>query len=120
MRAYIKQCGTLAVIAVTGACCLGLPLVLSAVIALGLGFMLNDLILVPLFYAALAVNVFLLYRRIPLHRSYAAIFIGLIGAVIAALMLWTPLAVVVYLGLLMVLGAGVLDLLLGGRTTHKT
>ena len=82
--------------------------------------MLNDLILVPLFYAALAVNVFVLYRRIPLHSSYTPIFIGLIGAVIAALMLWTPLAVIVYLGLLMVLGAGILDLLLDRRTIHKT
>lgn len=49
MKDNTKQIGTLIGSAITAACCLGLPVVISAVTAIGLGFLIHDAILVPMF-----------------------------------------------------------------------
>jgi len=66
------------------ACCLGLPLALSAATAVGLGFLLNDVYLYPLFVGFLALSLWLQYRR----GRGAPFGLALAGALLAALALW--------------------------------
>ncbi len=50
--------------AITAACCLGLPIVLSALTAIGLGFLIHDAILIPLFIAFVGFNLWMLHRAV--------------------------------------------------------
>ncbi|HIG65877.1 MAG TPA: MerC domain-containing protein [Methyloprofundus sp.] len=60
MKEKSKQMTSLIGTAITAACCLGLPVVLSALTAIGLGFLINDAILIPLFIGFIGFNLWLL------------------------------------------------------------
>ena len=64
MKEKTKQISSLIGTAITAACCLGLPVVLSALAAVGLGFLINDAILIPLFIGFISFNLWLLYRTV--------------------------------------------------------
>ncbi len=83
MESLVKQFGTLFATGVTGACCLGLPIILGALGSVGLGFLINDLILLPLFYGLLAWNLWVLYRRNQVHARRAPFWLAVVGAVLA-------------------------------------
>ena len=119
MEALFKQFGTLFATGITGACCLGLPIVLSALGSVGLGFMINDLILLPLFYGFMALNLWMLYRRNQVHSRRAPFWLALVGAVAAGITLWTPLSFVVYAGLLAILAGSVWDFTLARKRRRE-
>ncbi len=97
------------------ACCLGLPLVLTAVTAAGLGFILNDALLYPLFAAFLALNLWFTYRSGRKRSDLAPFRVALGGGLLAAFALWftvtglSPQNWAVVTGLLIFLGAQVWD-----------
>lgn len=115
MNSLFKQLGAIFATGVTGACCLGAPIMLSALTALGLGFLINDVILLPLFYSFLLLNLWLLYRRNQVHGSRMPFWLATAGAVVAGIMLWTPLAIAIFAGLLLIVAASVWDFVLTRR-----
>lgn len=92
-------CGTGAAGAtVTGLCCVGAAPVVGAFSALGLGFLVNDVILIPLLVVSLAVAVWGLWRGTRAHGRRAPLIAGAAGSVLAlaGIFLWIPAT---YLGL---------------------
>ena len=61
MKEKTKQITSLIGTAITAACCLGLPVVLSALTAIGLGFLIHDAILIPLFIGFIGFNLWILH-----------------------------------------------------------
>ena len=47
MRRFLQQLGALIGAAIAAACCLGIPVVISALSAAGLGFVVRDAVLFP-------------------------------------------------------------------------
>ena len=64
MKEKTKQITSLIGTVITAACCLGLPIVLSALTAIGLGFLIHDAILIPLFISFIGFNLWMLYRSV--------------------------------------------------------
>ena len=57
-------------------CCLGFPALLSILSAIGLGFLINDAILLPFLVVFLALTLYGLYRGYQRHRRAAAMVLG--------------------------------------------
>ncbi len=71
MKEKTKQITTLIGTAITVACCLGLPVVLSALTAIGLGFLIHDAILIPLFTGFIGFNLWMLSRSVNKQEACA-------------------------------------------------
>lgn len=71
MKEKSKQMTCLVGTAITAACCLGLPVALSALTAIGLGFLINDAILIPLFIGFIGFNLWLLHRAVNAQETSA-------------------------------------------------
>ncbi len=92
-----------------GACCLGFAPFLAALSAIGAGFMINDLILIPLFLVFLGITLWSLYASQKRHKHSGPLILGTASAVaaFAALWLFTPLA---YLALATLFATSVWDM----------
>ncbi len=77
-----------------GACCLGFAPFLAALSAIGVGFVINDLILIPLFLMFLGITIWSLYASRKRHKQAGPLILGTASAVTAFAALWlsTPLA----------------------------
>jgi mercuric ion transport protein len=62
-------------------CCLGVSAVLSVVTAIGLGFLINDAILLPLLVLSLLATLWGLFSGRKRHRKAAALTLGALSAV---------------------------------------
>ncbi len=62
-------------------CCLGFPALLSILSAIGLGFIVNDAILIPLLVIFLLVTLGGLYLGVRHHGSWLAFIVGAVSAV---------------------------------------
>lgn len=106
------------------ACCLGLPLALSAATAVGLGFLLNDVYLLPLFVGATILNLWLMYRNGQKHRDFRPFWLAAAGGGLASFALWftvtalSPQNWAVYMGLTLFLAGQIWDFVLG-RPSHQ-
>ena len=102
----IKQFGGVLGAGIAAACCLGIPAVLAAMGAVGLGFLINDAYLFPLFAGFVTVSLWFLFGTARRHGSLAPFWVGLAGGVIGVAGLWLlvtglyPLPVLVYGGVL--------------------
>lgn len=121
MRELVKQLGGLFGAGIAAACCLGVPVVLGAVGAVGLGFLINDAYLFPLFVAFVGLCLWGLFRSARAHGNLIPFWVGLAGGVIAAAGLWllvtghSPTGLTVYAGL----GVLVAGTVWGGLNTRK-
>lgn len=132
----IKQLGALLGALVAAACCLGVPVILSAVGAVGLGFLVHDVYLFPLFVAFVGLSLWILYRSVKKHEAISPdamlpMWLSGAGALISIAGLWftvTGLATLnwaIYLGLTFLVAGSVCDFLIGrdaktGVTEHCT
>ncbi|MBI3937762.1 MAG: MerC domain-containing protein [Betaproteobacteria bacterium] len=98
MKELVKEISGLMGSSVTAACCLGIPAVVGAVAAAGLGFLINDFILFPLFFGLVGFTLWALYRSTRTHASMTPFWVGLAGAGLAAVglfvhpwLVWTGL-----------------------------
>lgn len=66
----------------TALCCLGFPALLSILSAIGLGFLINDAILLPLLSIFLVITLWGLFSGIRYHGKPQAFFVGLISSFI--------------------------------------
>lgn len=90
----LKQiCGTTGS-ALTGACCLGFAPLVSALTALGAGFLIRDAVLIPLFLVFLGFTLWSLWSSRARHGKAGPFYLGLGSAIVAFAALWffIPLA----------------------------
>ncbi len=110
MKNQTKQTTGLVGAAIAGACCLGLTVVISAITAIGLGFLIHDAILIPLFMVFVGINLWALYRSVKNQEitktgTFSPFKLASIGAVISVFGLFLSVAgvalatVLVYAGL---------------------
>jgi mercuric ion transport protein len=120
MKEIAKQFAGLFGAAIAAACCLGVPAILVAAGALGLGFIVSDAYLFPLFAGFVAVTLSLLFRSARRHGGLAPFWLGLSGGIVGTAGLWLlvtglyPVSVAVYAGLGALLAGSIWDGL-GGR-----
>lgn len=69
-------------------CCLGIPAVLSIVSAIGLGFIVNDAILMPLLAVFLAITLYGLWNGYRRHGKRAPLALGAVSAAGLLMFLW--------------------------------
>lgn len=76
MNEFLKQIGSTLGAAFTAACCLGVAAALSALTAIGAGFLINDAFLIPLYVLLLALSLWLLYRSAKAHAGLVPFWVG--------------------------------------------
>ena len=91
-------------------CCAGVAPVLGLVSAVGLGFLINDAVLIPLLILALAVTLWGIRQGRRCHGRNAPWVLGWAGSglTVVGLFLWVPLAFAGFAG---VIGASVWNIL---------
>jgi len=89
-------------------CCLGVPAVLSIFAAIGLGFLINDAVLLPLLGVFLLITLIGLFSGYRLHRKKAALIVGLVSAVVMFLFLFI-FPPITYIGLVGLIAASLLN-----------
>ncbi|MBI1930357.1 MerC domain-containing protein [Candidatus Poribacteria bacterium] len=89
-------------------CCLGVPAVLSIFTAIGLGFLINDAILLPLLALFLLITLVGLFAGYRSHLRKAALIVGLVSAVVMFLFLFI-FSPITYIGLVGLIAASVLN-----------
>ncbi len=115
MKDQTKQTAGLVGAAITAACCLGLTAVISALTAIGLGFLIHDAILIPLFMVFIGINLWMLNQAICQTETLSPFKLASIGAVISVLGLLLSVAgvafatVLVYIGLALFFAGNVWD-----------
>lgn len=121
MKDLIKQFSSIFGAAIAAACCLGVQVVLAAVGAAGLGFLINDAYLVPIFAAFVALTSWLLYRSARAHHYLVPFWVGLVGGLVGGIGLWLmvtgfyPTPWPVYLGLGALIAASVWNVMRARR-----
>jgi mercuric ion transport protein len=121
VKELIKQFSGIVGAGVAAACCLGVPVVLAAVGAAGLGFLINDAYLVPIFGAFVALTLWLLYRSARGHHSLVPFWLALAGGLAGIVRLSLVVTGLysrswpVYVGLMVLVAASVWDAVNGRR-----
>lgn len=108
MNELAKQLGSMVGTTFAAICCLGVGWALAALSAIGAGFLINDVFLIPLFVAFLGLNLWLLWRSTRRHGDRRALYLSGAGAVAALGGLFVSPAVV-YAGLAAMIGASFWD-----------
>lgn len=115
MKAFFKQFSALIGAGAAAACCLGISVVLTAVGAAGLGFLIHDAYLFPIFVAFIGFSAWTLYRSARSHENLAPFWLGLAGSLLSTVGLWLmltglhPLPWTVYAGLAGLVAASIWD-----------
>ncbi len=126
MIAFLKQIGTLAGAAVAAACCLGIPAVLAALGTAGLGFIVHDAYLFPLYAGFAGFSLWLLYRSAMSHGNLYPFWLSLSGATFGGIGLWLMVTGIfpqpwsVYVGLLVLIAGSIWDFVDGRRKVAAT
>ena len=121
MKAFLEQFASLAGTAVAAACCLGIPTVLAALGAAGLGFIVHDAYLFPLYVGFAGLSLWLLYRSARKHQSLTPFWLSLAGAIFGGIGLWFMVTGIfpqpwsVYMGLLVLIAGSIWDFVNGRR-----
>ena len=116
MHDLLKQSAGIVGAGIAAACCLGISAVIAAVGAVGLGFLIHDAYLFPIFVGFIALS--LCARG---HANLAPFWLGLGGAVFGAVGLWLlvtglyPMPWSVYGGLALLVAGSVWDVVNGRR-----
>lgn len=117
MKDFFRQFSGLLGAGISAACCLGVPAVLTAVGAVGLGFVVHDAYLFPIFVGFLGLSTWLLLRAARGRGRLAPFWLGLAGALVGSTGMWFlvtgryPHSAPVYLGLGLLVTASLWDLI---------
>ncbi len=87
MKYFLEQIASMTSAGIAAACCLGIPLVLSAVGAAGLGFLIQDAYLLPIFAGFVGLTQWVQYRTARQYRHFAPFWLSLAGGGIAVVSL---------------------------------
>ena len=92
-----------------GLCCLGFAPALGLLTAVGAGFLINDLILIPLFTVFLGISVWGLKKASSCHNDKRPFYLGTFSALLAFITLWFA-PILAYIGLLGLVSASIWDI----------
>ena len=121
MKGLLKQFAGLIGAGIAAACCLGISVVLSAVGAAGLGFLVHDPYLFPIFVAFVAFSLWTLYRSARSHRNLAPFWLSLAGGGISIIGLWLLVTGLyaaswaIYVGLAVLVAGSIWDVIPGRK-----
>ena len=87
MKYFLEQLAGMVGAGVAAACCLGVPLVLSAVGAVGLGFLIQDAYLLPIFTGFIALTLWIQYRSAKRYARFLPFWLSLTGGGVAIIAL---------------------------------
>jgi mercuric ion transport protein len=113
MKYFLEQIASMTGAGISAACCLGIPLVLSAVSAVGLGFLIQDAYLLPIFAGFVGLTQWIQYRTARQYQHFGPFWLSLAGGGIAIVSLGLLLTGVygapwlVYLGTSALVGASI-------------
>lgn len=99
---------------ITLACCLGLAPIITALTAVGLGFLINDLILIPLLVLFLGLTLWQLHRDRSRHGASGPLAAAWPGSVLAVAGLWIAPAAA-WIGIAALIAGALWNLLLVRR-----
>lgn len=116
MKELAKQLASTFGAAFAVACCLGFTAAIAALTAIGAGFLINDAVLMPVYIGMLSLSVWLLYRSAKSHAKLGPFWLGLAGAIIAIIGLWTH-PILIYAGLLAIVVSNITDFVNGRYAT---
>jgi mercuric ion transport protein len=113
VKAYLDKIGPLGTI-LTALCCIGTPGLLAFLSAIGVGFLINDAILLPLLVIFLAISVMGLYSSIKTHGNRWPLILGGTSSIFVLFFIfgWF-LKPMVYVGLIGLVGTSVWNIFLG-------
>ena len=94
-----------------GLCCIGTPALLAALASVGLGFLINDLILLPLLLIFLGISIWGIQRSTSLHNQRAPLTLAAVSGVVILTAVWFSRPLVL-LGLVGLIAASVWDVVL--------
>ena len=114
MNALMKQMAGLSSAGFAGACCLGVPAALGALTALGLGFLIRDAFLIPVYALLLGFTLRMLHRTTRLHGRRTPFWTAVAGSVLAIGGLYLSPWVVAG-GMVLVLAASIVDFVNGRK-----
>ena len=109
-RQLIGMVGTI----VTALCCIGTPALLAFLAAIGAGFLLNDLILLPLLAVFLGISLWGIRRSTATHGQQRPFVLAVVSGVVTFVAVWLSRPLVL-LGLLGLIAASVWDMALHQR-----
>ena len=121
MQDFFKQFSSLIAATVAAACCLGFPVVLAALGAAGLGFIVHDAYLFPLFVGFIGFSLWMLHRSSRSHAQRAPFWLAVLGGGVGTVALWLmvtgirPLPMLVYSGLGVLVISSTWDFINGRR-----
>lgn len=96
-------------------CCLGFPALLAVVSAIGLGFLVNDTVLLPLLGISLLISLWGLYNGTRHHHRWSAFGLGVVGAILMVLSMVLGKGIFAGAGIASLIGASLLNILLRVR-----
>lgn len=101
-------------------CCLGFPALLAILSAIGLGFLINDAVLLPLLAGSLLITLWGLYNGIRHHHNLSAFGIGVAGALLVGLSIWFGQGLYAGAGIAALVLASVLNIVFRVRAARRT
>jgi len=119
MKDIIKQFSGLIGAGVATACCLGVPVIITAMGMAGLGFLIHDAYLLPLFVVFAGYSLWTLFRSAHRHGNVAPFWLGLVGGMTGTVGLWLlmtgfyPKSWPIYVGLAVLVAGSVWDAMNG-------
>jgi mercuric ion transport protein len=113
-RQLIGMVGTI----VTALCCLGTPALLAFLAAIGAGFVINDLILMPLLVVFLGIGLWGMRRALAVHGQSWPLILAVVSSVVTFSAVWFSRPLVL-LGLLGFVATSVWDMALHKRCTSQ-
>lgn len=122
MKAFLEQFSGLIGASIAAACCLGLPVVLTVLGAAGLGFLIHDAYLFPIFVGFVSFSLWLLFKSARSHANLKPFWLSLAGGVIGTTALWFmvtglhPMPWLVYASLGLLVAGSIWDVVNGRRS----
>jgi mercuric ion transport protein len=113
-RQLIGMVGTV----VTALCCIGTPALLAFLAAIGAGFVINDLIFMPLLVVFLGIGLWGIRRSMAVHGQSWPLILAVVSSVVTFVAVWLSRPLVL-LGLLGFVAASVWDMVLHRRCTSQ-
>jgi len=119
VKEFFKQFSGILGAGVAAACCLGISVVLTAVGAVGLGFLIQDAYLMPIFVGFVSFSIWTLFRSAKAHDNLMPYWLGLVSGVISSLALFFmvtglfPVPWLIYVSLTGLIAASIWDFING-------
>jgi len=121
VKAFFKEFSSIIGAAIAAACCLGVSVVLTAMGAVGLGFLIQDAYLMPIFVGFVGFSVWTLYRSARAHDKLAPFWLGLVSAIVSSIALFLmvtglfPVPWLIYVSLTGLIVASIWDFIIGRK-----